>query len=589
MQHEKHHIYFNNCAGIYHPAQGRIGVVICASHGYEELCSHQPMRLFAEQLAACGLPVLRFDYSGTGNSLGTDYDANRLEAWIHSIYAAVQWLTINSDVDEVVIVGFRLGGLLAAYALTLLPDVKTLVLVAPVQSGRLYLREMKIQSRIYPVSDNEKDNGLNSIGFHISQETAAKLATLTLMNADISHLKRVLILADGIETNNPLAVHFHTKGAEVSCDSFSDLQNIISDPILSLGANRPFAKVVEYLRVLSPVNGRVSFVDRRDPNLFHLRTLAPYRAEVGVNPAQLNQLIGDTFTETPLRFGTNNALFGMLCEPKGSTQNTTILIVNGGANHHIGWARQNTHLARHLSEQGYCSLRVDFAGLGESETSQEKTTLYNHSQRADIVEAVEHLARLGHTKIMLFGSCSGAQVVFHCAQLHPNISAIALVNLLRFKISKQEASVVGGAQSFRSTANYIERLRDPQAWKKLIAGGIPKIKGLVKEYARRVYIYGVTRFGHAVFRVTGSLAYTHSVYQQFEHLARANKRILIIYSDDDNGLDELFIHVGKNASLLKRHRGIKLCLLKNADHNLTAKSAQKQVQERFLEFLGTIK
>ena len=45
-----------------------IGVVLCQPFGYEAICAHRGMRAFAEAIAAAGMPALRFDYLGTGDS-----------------------------------------------------------------------------------------------------------------------------------------------------------------------------------------------------------------------------------------------------------------------------------------------------------------------------------------------------------------------------------------------------------------------------------------------------------------------------------------------------------------------------------------
>src|SRR5258706_14823227 len=63
-------VMFEGCAGWLHPAAGNRGVIICAAQGYEELCTHRPMRGLAERFAEAGLPTLRFDYPSTGDSIG---------------------------------------------------------------------------------------------------------------------------------------------------------------------------------------------------------------------------------------------------------------------------------------------------------------------------------------------------------------------------------------------------------------------------------------------------------------------------------------------------------------------------------------
>ena len=70
-------VSFDNLPGFLHPAEGDIGVVMCSAQGFEELCGRKDWRLLADRIAALGLPVLRFDYAGTGDAPGSDADPAR--------------------------------------------------------------------------------------------------------------------------------------------------------------------------------------------------------------------------------------------------------------------------------------------------------------------------------------------------------------------------------------------------------------------------------------------------------------------------------------------------------------------------------
>src|SRR5271168_1578528 len=65
-------IVFGGCFGWYHPGRGDLGVVLCGPHGYEDLCVHRHWRGLAQDLSRHGLPTLRFDYPGTGDSAEDD-------------------------------------------------------------------------------------------------------------------------------------------------------------------------------------------------------------------------------------------------------------------------------------------------------------------------------------------------------------------------------------------------------------------------------------------------------------------------------------------------------------------------------------
>jgi pimeloyl-ACP methyl ester carboxylesterase len=78
--------------------------------------SYRGMRLLAMRLAEVGFDVLRFDYSGTGDSEGASLDA-RLEHWQRDISYAAQELRSLADKPRLALLGLRLGALIAHSAL----------------------------------------------------------------------------------------------------------------------------------------------------------------------------------------------------------------------------------------------------------------------------------------------------------------------------------------------------------------------------------------------------------------------------------------------------------------------------------------
>src|ERR1700722_17981292 len=65
------------------------GLVICQPFGYEAICSHRAARSLAEAAAALGMPALRFDYLGTGNSAGTESEADQIDVWSRDVLTAI--------------------------------------------------------------------------------------------------------------------------------------------------------------------------------------------------------------------------------------------------------------------------------------------------------------------------------------------------------------------------------------------------------------------------------------------------------------------------------------------------------------------
>src|SRR5689334_10894601 len=141
-------IVFDGCFGWYHHGSSDLGVVLCAPHGHEELCAHRHWRELARALAERGLPTLRFDYPGTGDSAEDDESPGRVGAWIGSIGAAAATLRRTAGVDRIALVGLRIGALLAAAAAEEIEGVTALALLAPMTSGEACVRELRVLAKM---------------------------------------------------------------------------------------------------------------------------------------------------------------------------------------------------------------------------------------------------------------------------------------------------------------------------------------------------------------------------------------------------------------------------------------------------------
>lgn len=134
--------------GCYHeppawPARDE-GVVLCYPAGQEYIRSHRACHHLAARIARAGFPTLRFDYFGTGDSAGEDEDAD-LEQWEADLRLAVAELKARGGVEQVIVLGLRLGASLALVAAPRIAGLAGLVLWEPVVSGRRYLAELRSQ------------------------------------------------------------------------------------------------------------------------------------------------------------------------------------------------------------------------------------------------------------------------------------------------------------------------------------------------------------------------------------------------------------------------------------------------------------
>lgn len=174
--------------GVYHsPAsignQNR-AVVLCYPAGHEYMRIHRAYRQLASLLSRSGFHVLRFDYSGVGDSAGEHEDI-AFSDWVDDTLEAIDELQAISGVKHVDLVGLRMGALVAAKASAELNSVKRLVLWEPSIDGG----ELEAEMRRY-LSDKgsslsafeERDGALNFHGYRFSKRSLASFSEISLQS-----------------------------------------------------------------------------------------------------------------------------------------------------------------------------------------------------------------------------------------------------------------------------------------------------------------------------------------------------------------------------------------------------------------------
>jgi exosortase A-associated hydrolase 2 len=177
--------------GIYHAGNRTEGppraVVLCNSWGPDYIYSHRTIRQAAIQLAAAGFHVLRFDYFGTGDSAGELTEAS-LALWVDDIRLAIREVSDMSGAGRVMLIGLRLGALLAArVAATDSAKVDHIILWDPIVDGSAYLAELFRDSRAEPEPFREPrtrpqsaGGGHEMHGFPLTDAMAADIRELDL-------------------------------------------------------------------------------------------------------------------------------------------------------------------------------------------------------------------------------------------------------------------------------------------------------------------------------------------------------------------------------------------------------------------------
>jgi len=203
--------------------------LICSAWGSEYQNSHRTMRVLARQLAERGHHVLRFDYSGAGDSWGETTDAD-LERWHADTMLAARELRTLSGSDRVTLVGLRLGAYIAASAAATLPGVDGILLWDPVIDGSLWVREVSGAGPQAVSPDGVVEFGRLPVStrFH---EQVSNLASLDL---DVLARQRTLVLTS-YDSEMTTATNDRFSDAGIPVEHISDITPWIGDLAIDHG------------------------------------------------------------------------------------------------------------------------------------------------------------------------------------------------------------------------------------------------------------------------------------------------------------------------------------------------------------------
>ncbi len=568
--------------GFYHPPEGSaqgIGVVLCNPLGYDAMCTHRAYRHLAERLAARGVPALRFDYYGSGDSAGEPTEAHRVDAWLESIDAAVNELRQRAGVGFVALFGVRSGALLAV-ASAKRNNVEALALWAPVASGREFVRELRAFRLIKRQGDGialaPRSGGEEAAGYFFDKETVTSLAAIDPLRRNEHVARRALFVPrDDLPGNEgALAAHLEKCGAEVRTSVEPGYAGMMRDPQDSVVPSATLEKIIDWLVEPNYPRARPRAAADTAPAVF-----------TAAGPAHKG-----TVREHAVQFGAGRRLFGIVTEPVERSvpaYRPALVFLNVGANHRVGPNRMYVAMARDLAAQGFTCFRFDVGGLGDSKIAPgaRENRLYSKDSVGDVKSAMTLLRETRHAaRFVLIGLCSGAYLAFHTCVEDPRVVGQVLINPQTFEWKEGDTLELSTRNSFHSTRYYLRSLISPVTWKRTLKGEV-HVKKVAQVLRQRLVARTSILVKNLAARVRSQSEPLTEVARAFRTMSDRDVQSLLVFSFMDGGLDMIEKHLGSEARKMRGRANFRLRIIDGADHTFTPLDSQTKVHDLILKDL----
>ena len=278
-------------------------------------------------------------------------------------------------------------------------------------------------------------------------------------------------------------------------------------------------------------------------------------------------------TEHAVRFGASGSLIGVITDPPDADAargRPAIILLGAGLVHHVGPHRLYVKLARMLARQGYVVLRFDFSGIGDSGVRRDNLPL-ERSAVAETQEAMNWLSTARRVDtFVLMAVCSGAGFSFRTACADRRVVGVSLINAAGHRW--------GTSDELNRTLmhHYLRMLRSRsfrgKNWRKLLRLDFDRHTILRTMAARIKALFGrrspvARKEAHEAVQVIAG----------FESLMARGVRVLIVYSEGDEGWDYYQLFLRDRLAGLLSSSGLELTIVAGANHTFTLLPHQRDL------------
>lgn len=534
----------------------------------EGLLAYCSLRVLGEDLAAAGYLTLRFDYPATGNSLDADLNQGGAHwtAWQKSIETAIDWLKGVSGAERVLLCGVQTGGTLATLVAERRRDVAGLLLFEPAIVGRTYVRQLILEADLQRGDPRPRDRGLEIREMNFTAATVAQMTEFDLRNAVLpAGLPAAVFARPELRLVDECVQAWADRGVRATRHGFDGLLQLRRHDNLDENQLADFTHPLAWLEATLPA------------------IPLPAAATGPISPGVAALQPPGCF-DTPLKFGPDGRLFGILCRPERGSTEDMVLIPNGGRDPSFGAARQHVVLARRLAQAGIASFRFDFAGLGDSIGPPGKERVFTHAfadRTGDTRAAVDAMAELGFSRFSMHGLGLGAFHALHGALAEPRLTALMLINLPLF--TEPGSDALGQLEQRGLSARfYLGKLLRPSAWAHLLGGqsNLPALKRAGMFHLRRHTIGRLQGLAQRL-GLTPAQSFAHRVMAD---LSRRGVRTLFLFSDGKEDIEAFAAEFGADGAGLKAYPGAEMHIVPGMDPSLTITAGRVPAETMMVEF-----
>ncbi|WP_299809890.1 alpha/beta hydrolase [uncultured Roseibium sp.] len=547
------------------------GVLLCRPWGRDEVCCRKFYRTLADVLAASGYPTLRFDYSGTVDSLDPDADEG-LEDWVRGAEKSADVLKDISGCERIVVFGLGLGAVVSHELAGRRHDLSGAIIAAPIVNGRRYIREINLLAKMLYETEHIPLNLLDTrktsvLGNVMPGKVAEDVSRKKLDDpATLTQIPLLFFSRGKNKSDCSYAKDLKARSRHVTVKEFHEFEDLTAEVLTSKVPFDLIESCLGWMRETQPA--RKSFP-------------APVNADK-YPPV----LTADNFTETAAFVETRKKkLLTVTTRPVSCSPDAPVFIFGntGGYDHHGGLARDSVTAARALAEAGAISIRFDGSNTGDSypDLPAGEETLYSETSIQDFKNIVDFAAARFEGPITLVGRCSSAYSAFHLAARDQRVRQLILVNQLKY-IWDPKVPVNLKYMGHRSTEEYKKRLLDPQIFKRLFKGQI-NIRAASLGIARLLKQRTAEKITPFFPRMTSLGRMRLEALDMFETLRDRNIPVHIFCTLGDESINLLKVHFGPKFEAFSQFRNISYSTIGDSDHCLMPDHARHALTDLLLK------